>query len=70
MKYLIVYERTGSGYSAYLPDLPGCVATGRTRKEVEKRIREAVEMHIEGLREDGQEPARPASFAEYHEITG
>jgi len=53
-KYLVVFEKADSNYSAYSPDLPGCVATGATRKEAEKNINEAINFHIEGIREDGQ----------------
>lgn len=52
MKYAVVYERAAQNYAAYVPDLPGCVATGRTRQEVEERIREAIRMHLEGMRAD------------------
>lgn len=52
-KYLIVIERAGNNYSAYSPDLPGCIATGSTREEAEERMHEAMEMHIRGLIEDG-----------------
>lgn len=50
MKYLIVIEKTVTGYSAYSPDLPGCVSTGFSREETEKNIREAIEFHLDGLR--------------------
>jgi predicted RNase H-like HicB family nuclease len=53
LRYLIIIEEAGGNYSAYAPDLPGCVATGRTREETEERMREAIVFHIEGLREDG-----------------
>lgn len=53
MKYLINIEKTESGFSAYVPDLPGCISVGDTRDEVEKNIQEAIVFHIEGLREDG-----------------
>ena len=52
-KFLIVIEKAGKNYSAYSPDLPGCVATGKTREETEERMHEAIEMHIRGLIEDG-----------------
>jgi len=52
-RYLIVIEKAGNTFSAYSPDLPGCAATGRTREEAEKRMHEAIEMHIRGLVEDG-----------------
>ena len=53
MTYPVVIERGLNNYAAYVPDLPGCVATGRTRDEVARNIREAIEFHIEGMREDG-----------------
>lgn len=53
MRYAIVVEKTKNNYSAYVPDLPGCVATGQTVEEVENEIRAAIELHIEGLRDDG-----------------
>ena len=59
MRYAVVLEKAGANYSAYVPDLPGCVATGRTLAVVEKRIREAVTLHIEGMLEDGAEVPRP-----------
>ena len=54
MKYAVVVERSPTGYAAYVPDLPGCVAAGRTRPEVERLIREAIQFHLEGMREDGE----------------
>jgi predicted RNase H-like HicB family nuclease len=53
IKYLVIYEKTETGYSAYIPDLPGCVATGETKKQVEENIYEAMKLHLEGLREEG-----------------
>ena len=53
MKYAVVIEKARNNYSAYVPDLPGCVATGKTRTEVARRIQEAIAFHLEGLREDG-----------------
>ncbi len=67
-KYLIIIEKTGTGYSAYSPDLPGCVATGKTREETEKEMKEAVEFHIEGLRRHGEPVPKPSSLASYCEI--
>jgi len=52
-QFLVIVEKAEGNYSAYSPDLPGCVATGATREETEERIHEAIELHIEGLREDG-----------------
>jgi predicted RNase H-like HicB family nuclease len=68
MRYAIVVEKTKNNYSAYVPDLPGCVATGQTVKETEIEIREAIEFHIEGLREDGLDVPQPASIVEYLEV--
>ena len=65
MKCAIVIERAGKNYSAYVPDLPGCVATGRSRATVTRLIREAMAMHIEGMREDGLRVPRPSSHAAY-----
>ncbi len=67
MKYLVVVEKAGRNYSAYVPDLPGCVATGATAKETQRNIREAVAMHIEGLREDGLPVPEPQTQAEFVE---
>lgn len=52
-KYLVVYEKTNTGYSAYVPDLPGCIATASTRKSIEKNIYETIQFHLEGLKEEG-----------------
>jgi predicted RNase H-like HicB family nuclease len=68
MRYAIVIEKTSSNYSAYVPDLPGCVATGQTVEEVEREIREAIEFHIEGMREDGTPIPAPSSAVRYVEI--
>ena len=53
MNYLVIYEKTATGYSAYAPDLPGCITTGFTLEETERLMKEAIEFHLEGLREDG-----------------
>lgn len=68
MRYAVVIERAGESYSAYAPDLPGCIATGATVAEVETNIREAIEFHIEGLREDGEQIPPPSSRVEYVEV--
>jgi len=68
MRYAIVIEKAEGNYSAYVPDLPGCIATGATVQEVESQIREAIEFHLEGLREDGLPIPAPASRVEYVEI--
>lgn len=67
MRYAIIIEKAGDNYSAYVPDLPGCVAAGDTPKETERLLREAIRLHIEGLREDGQPVPEPTSIAEYVE---
>lgn len=59
--YSVVYERSPRNWSAYVPDLPGCIATGKTRDEVELRMREAIEMHIEGMREAGLPVPEPTT---------
>lgn len=63
-RYLVVIEKANGNYSAYAPDLPGCVATGKTIEEVKARMREAIKMHIEGLREDGLPVPTPRVSAE------
>jgi len=65
MKYAIVIERAGSNYSAYAPDLPGCVATGTSIDEIKERMAEAIAMHIEGMREDGVAPPAPTVVCDY-----
>jgi predicted RNase H-like HicB family nuclease len=64
MEYLVVVEKGKSGYGAYVPDLPGCVAAADTRREVMKLIREAIELHIEALRQSGQSVPEPTSKSE------
>jgi len=68
MKYLIVIEPTETGFSAYSPDLPGCVSTGASRDECEENMREAIEFHIDGLREEGQPVPSPGSSATFVEV--
>jgi predicted RNase H-like HicB family nuclease len=67
-RYLVVIEATATGFSAYSPDLPGCVATGRTRAEVEHQMQEAIEFHIEGLTLAGEKIPQAKSEATYCEI--
>ena len=67
-RYLIIVETTDTGFSAYSPDLPGCVATGVTREEVEREMQEAIEFHIEGLRLAGDSVPEPRSQAAYCEV--
>ena len=68
MKYTVVIEKAENNYSAYVPDLPGCVATGKTRDEVSCNVREAIAFHIEGLREDGLPAPEPQTSAEFVEV--
>ena len=65
MNYLIVIEKTNTGYSAYSPDLPGCVSTGITREDVERNMQEAIEFHLDGLRGEGYPIPEPASASAY-----
>ncbi len=67
MRYAVVIETAGSNYSAYVPDLPGCVATGETVAAVESEIRDAIRFHLEGLQADGLAIPQPTSIAEYVE---
>lgn len=68
MKYLIVIEQTDTGFSAYSPDVPGCISTGNTREEMEKNMRKAIEFRIKGLRVDGEEIPQPSSSSSYVEV--
>jgi predicted RNase H-like HicB family nuclease len=68
MRYAIVIENAGPNYSAYAPDLPGCAATGATVEEAQREIREAIEFHLEGLREDGLPIPPPASAVSYVDV--
>lgn len=68
MRYAIVIEQAGTNYSAYVPDLPGCVASGSSIADVETRIREAIAFHLDGLREDGLPLPIPSSQVDYVEI--
>ncbi|MGD0500066.1 MAG: type II toxin-antitoxin system HicB family antitoxin [Bryobacteraceae bacterium] len=67
-KYAIVIEQGEHNLSAYVPDLPGCITTGRTVKEIESNIREAIELHLEGLREDGESIPEPHTAVAYVEL--
>jgi predicted RNase H-like HicB family nuclease len=68
MKYLIIIEPTSTGFSAYSPDLPGCISTGRTREEVEQNMHEAIEFHLEGLQKEGYPIPEPSSASAYVEV--
>jgi predicted RNase H-like HicB family nuclease len=68
MWYAVVIEKSETGHSAYVPDLPGCVAVGETVEEVETLIREAIEFHLDGMREDGIRIPEPTTRLEYVEV--
>ena len=68
MRYAIVIEKAASNYSGYVPDLPGCIATGTTAGETEAHLREAIEMHIAGMVEDGIAVPKPSSRVEYVDV--
>jgi len=67
-KYLVIVEETETGYSAFSPDLPGCVATGKTRDEVEQAMRDAIQFHLDGMRKDGDSIPTPRSYSTYCEV--
>ena len=68
MRYAVVVEKGETSFGAYVPDLPGCVAAGETKEEVLQLIHEAIEFHVEGLREDGEPIPEPSSSIEYVEV--
>jgi len=68
MKYMVVVEKSETGYGAYVPDLPGCVAADESRKEVLRLIKEAIELHIESLEESGEPVPQPSSVSEFIEV--
>ena len=68
MQYLVIIEEGPTSFGAYVPDLPGCVAVGSTKEEVTKLIHEAIEFHIEGLKEDGLDVPKPSSTVEHVEV--
>lgn len=68
MRYAIVIEKAEANYAAYVPDLPGCLATGQTIEETEQQIREAIDLHVRGMREDGLPIPEPSSSVDYVEI--
>ena len=67
-KYLVVIEKTGTGYSAYSPDLEGCLATGRSRQEVEREMQEAIEFHLDGVTRKGEPIPEPRAYSRYVEV--
>jgi predicted RNase H-like HicB family nuclease len=69
MRYAIVIEKADNNYAAYVPDLPGCVTTGQTIEETERLIREAIEFHLRGMRDDGLPIPEPSSQVEYVDVT-
>ena len=69
MQYLIVIEKTATGFSAYSPDLDGCVATGATKDEVERNMHDAIEFHLEGMREEGYSVPLPSSYSTYVDVS-
>ena len=69
MRYLVVIERSGDGYSAYSPDLPGCAAAGATREEVEREMKGAIALHLEGLRNEGSEIPEPHAYSTYVDVS-
>jgi len=68
MRYAVVIEKGSKGFGAYVPDLPGCIAAAKTRDEVVKLIQDAMEFHIEGLKQDGEPVPKPASSVEFVEV--
>ena len=68
MRYAIVIENAGTNYSAYVPDLPGCITTGETLEEIEANMREAIDLHLEGLRADGESIPEPLTACGYVEV--
>lgn len=68
MKFLVVIEKTKTGFSAYSPDLTGCVATGATRTQVEKTMRRAIEFHLEGMRSEGLKVPAPKSYSTFVDV--
>ena len=68
MKYLVIIEETQNGFSAFSPDLQGCIATGSSKEEVEKNMKEAIAFHLEGMDLEGIEAPRPHSFSTYLDV--
>jgi predicted RNase H-like HicB family nuclease len=64
VKHAVVFEQAEANYGAYVPDLPGCVATGHTREEVRQQIREAIAFHLEGMRDAGLTPPQPSTWVD------
>lgn len=68
MEYAVIYAKTNTGYSAHVPDLPGCIATGRTLAVTRRRMREALALHLKGMREDGPRIPRPTTLTEQVDV--
>jgi predicted RNase H-like HicB family nuclease len=68
MRYAVIIEKSKSGYSAYVPDLPGCIAAARTLPQVKRLIHGAIEFHMEGLRAEGQRIPKPTSLCDYAQV--
>jgi predicted RNase H-like HicB family nuclease len=68
MKYLVIIEQTETGYSAFSPDLPGCVAAGSTKEDLEKNMRDAIAFQLEGMHKEGLDIPQPRSFSTYVEV--
>ena len=68
MRFAVILEKGETSFGAYVPDLPGCIAAAETKEEVQRLIHEAIEFHVEGLREDGQPIPKPSSSIEYVEV--
>ena len=68
MKYLVIIEETKTGYSAFSPDLPGCIAAGSSKEEVEKNMKEAIAFHLEGMSQEGPEAPQSHSFSTYLKV--
>lgn len=69
MKYLVIVEKAGNNYSAYIPDIPGCVATGKTQGKAHKELIKVFKMHLKGMEEDGLSIPKPAAEAEYIDLS-
>jgi predicted RNase H-like HicB family nuclease len=65
MRYAVLFKKTATGYSAHVPDLPGCIAAGATKEETAELMRKAIQMHLAGMREDGDPIPQPSTIAEY-----
>jgi predicted RNase H-like HicB family nuclease len=68
MKYLVLIEPAGRNWSGHVPDLPGCVATGKSAKQVGRRLAGAIRMHLDGMAEDGDPPPKPVTHGEYVKV--